>query len=243
MLQQAFPEFARHVPKEALRGRFSDPFGSISRAQLAAHSVMKTAWYGRAVFRRFPAWCATWPSQCGKEGGLVLNARKPIWTRVWLDACRTMTHLVRNAVSPPHRERRARVRNRKASTRNHPSHFVSPRQSGYRGNHRRRCRIDRSKSQSQSPGERPRYLGGAERLGKLKFSHSCSARVSALRWITEISAAGRAGRSAERDAATEGPVEIETRVPEVRPSASSCHSRSPLSRPCCSGWSSVVCRP
>ncbi len=57
MLQQAFTEFARHAPKEALRGRFSDAMAFQSRVlNDLQRSVMKIRMVPvEQLFRRFPA--------------------------------------------------------------------------------------------------------------------------------------------------------------------------------------------
>jgi two-component system chemotaxis sensor kinase CheA len=140
MLQQAFTEFARHVPKETLRGRFSDAMAFQSRVlSELQHSVMK--------IRMVPVVPALSPhgARCGQamwQGSRAGDERSG--DRSGQESARYH----RRTDDPPgaqrgqsrHRERGRAGAKRKAGARNHPSHFVSSRQSGYRGNHRRRRR-------------------------------------------------------------------------------------------------------
>jgi two-component system chemotaxis sensor kinase CheA len=102
MLQQAFTEFARHVPKEALRGRFSDAMAFQSRVlSELQHSVMKIRMVPvEQLFRRFPRMVRDVAKQCGKEVGLVMRGQETDLDKGLLDViAEPMTHLVRNAVS------------------------------------------------------------------------------------------------------------------------------------------------
>ena len=102
MLQQAFTEFARHVPKEALRGRFSDAMAFQSRVlSELQHSVMKIRMVPvEQLFRRFPRMVRDVAKQCGKEVALVMRGQETDLDKGLLDViAEPMTHLVRNAVS------------------------------------------------------------------------------------------------------------------------------------------------
>lgn len=102
MLQQAFTEFARHVPKEALRGRFSDAMAFQSRVlSELQRSVMKIRMVPvEQLFRRFPRMVRDVAKQCGKEVGLVMRGQETDLDKGLLDViAEPMTHLVRNAVS------------------------------------------------------------------------------------------------------------------------------------------------
>jgi two-component system chemotaxis sensor kinase CheA len=102
MLQQALTEFARHVPKEALRGRFSDAMAFQSRVlSELQHSVMKIRMVPvEQLFRRFPRMVRDVAKQCGKEVGLVMRGQETDLDKGLLDViAEPMTHLVRNAVS------------------------------------------------------------------------------------------------------------------------------------------------
>lgn len=102
MLQQAFTEFARHVPKEALRGRFSDAMAFQSRVLSdLQRSVMKIRMVPvEQLFRRFPRMVRDVAKQCGKEVGLVMSGQETDLDKSLLDViAEPMTHLVRNAVS------------------------------------------------------------------------------------------------------------------------------------------------
>ncbi len=102
MLQQAFIELARHVPKEALRGRFSDAMAFQSRVlSELQHSVMKIRMVPvEQLFRRFPRMVRDVAKQCGKEVALVMKGQDTDLDKSLLDViAEPMTHLVRNAVS------------------------------------------------------------------------------------------------------------------------------------------------
>jgi len=102
MLQQAFTELARHVPKEALRGRFSDALAFQSRVlSELQHSVMKIRMVPvEQLFRRFPRMVRDVAKQCGKEVALVMKGQETDLDKGLLDViAEPMTHLVRNAVS------------------------------------------------------------------------------------------------------------------------------------------------
>ncbi len=116
MLQQAFTEFARHVPKEALRGRFSDAMAFQSRVlSELQHSVMKIRMVPvEQLFRRFPRMVRDVAKQCGKEVGLVMSGQETDLDKSLLDViAEPMTHLVRNAVSHGIESAEERVRNGK----------------------------------------------------------------------------------------------------------------------------------
>ncbi len=102
MLQQAFTEFARHVPKEALRGRFSDAMAFQSRVlNDLQRSVMKIRMVPvEQLFRRFPRLVRDVAKQCGKDVELVMRGQDTDLDKSLLDAiAEPLTHLVRNAVS------------------------------------------------------------------------------------------------------------------------------------------------
>ncbi|MGA9801421.1 MAG: chemotaxis protein CheA [Terriglobales bacterium] len=116
MLQQAFTEFARHVPKEALRGRFSDAMAFQSRVlSELQHSVMKIRMVPvEQLFRRFPRMVRDVAKQCGKEVALVMKGQETDLDKSLLDViAEPMTHLVRNAVSHGIESAEERVRNGK----------------------------------------------------------------------------------------------------------------------------------
>jgi two-component system, chemotaxis family, sensor kinase CheA len=116
MLQQAFTEFARHVPKETLRGRFSDAMAFQSRVlSELQHSVMKIRMVPvEQLFRRFPRMVRDVAKQCGKEVGLVMSGQETDLDKSLLDViAEPMTHLVRNAVSHGIESAEDRVRNGK----------------------------------------------------------------------------------------------------------------------------------
>src|ERR1700730_3980957 len=101
MLQQAFIEFARHVPKEALRGRFSDAMAFQSRVLSdLQRSVMKIRMVPvEQLFRRFPRMVRDVAKQCGKEVELVMSGQDTDLDKSLLDViAEPLTHLVRNAV-------------------------------------------------------------------------------------------------------------------------------------------------
>jgi two-component system chemotaxis sensor kinase CheA len=102
MLQQAFTEFARHVPKEALRGRFSDAMAFQSRVLSdLQRSVMKIRMVPvEQLFRRFPRMVRDVAKQCGKEVELIMSGQDTDLDKSLLDViAEPLTHLVRNAVS------------------------------------------------------------------------------------------------------------------------------------------------
>src|SRR5579862_7140048 len=116
MLQQAFTEFARHVPKEALRGRFGDAMAFQSRVlSELQHSVMKIRMVPvEQLFRRFPRMVRDVAKQCGKEVALVMKGQETDLDKSLLDViAEPMTHLVRNAVSHGIESAEERVRNGK----------------------------------------------------------------------------------------------------------------------------------
>jgi len=102
MLQQAFTEFARHAPKEALRGRFSDAIAFQSRVLSdLQRSVMKIRMVPvEQLFRRFPRMVRDVAKQCGKDVELVMSGQDTDLDKSLMDAiAEPLTHLVRNAVS------------------------------------------------------------------------------------------------------------------------------------------------
>ena len=116
MLQQAFTEFARHVPKDALRGRFTDAMAFQSRVlSELQHSVMKIRMVPvEQLFRRFPRMVRDVAKQCGKDVGLVMKGQETDLDKSLLDViAEPMTHLVRNAVSHGIESAEERVRNGK----------------------------------------------------------------------------------------------------------------------------------
>ncbi len=116
MLQQAFTEFARHVPKEALRGRFSDAMAFQSRVLSdLQRSVMKIRMVPvEQLFRRFPRMVRDVAKQCGKDVGLVMSGQDTDLDKSLLDVvAEPLTHLVRNAVSHGIENAEERVRNGK----------------------------------------------------------------------------------------------------------------------------------
>jgi two-component system, chemotaxis family, sensor kinase CheA len=116
MLQQAFTEFARHVPKEALRGRFIDAMAFQSRVLSdLQRSVMKIRMVPvEQLFRRFPRMVRDVAKQCGKDVGLMLSGQDTDLDKSLLDVvAEPLTHLVRNAVSHGIESAEERVRNGK----------------------------------------------------------------------------------------------------------------------------------
>jgi two-component system, chemotaxis family, sensor kinase CheA len=116
MLQQAFTEFARHVPKETLRGRFTDAMAFQSRVLSdLQRSVMKIRLVPvEQLFRRFPRMVRDVAKQCGKDVGLVVGGQETDLDKSLLDViAEPMTHLVRNAVSHGIESAEERVRNGK----------------------------------------------------------------------------------------------------------------------------------
>ncbi len=116
MLQQAFTEFARHAPKEALRGRFSDAMAFQSRVfSDLQRSVMKIRMVPvEQLFRRFPRMVRDVAKQCGKDVALVLSGQDTDLDKSLMDAiAEPLTHLVRNAVSHGIESAEERVRNGK----------------------------------------------------------------------------------------------------------------------------------
>ncbi len=102
MLQQAFAEFARHAPKEAMRGRFSDAIAFQARVlNDLQRSVMKIRMVPvEQLFRRFPRMVRDVAKQCGKQVELVMRGQDTDLDKSLLDAiAEPLTHLVRNAVS------------------------------------------------------------------------------------------------------------------------------------------------
>jgi two-component system chemotaxis sensor kinase CheA len=102
MLQQAFTEFARHMPKEALRGRFSDAMSFQSRVLSdLQRSVMKIRMVPvEQLFRRFPRMVRDIAKLCGKDVELVITGQDTDLDKSLLDViAEPLTHLVRNAVS------------------------------------------------------------------------------------------------------------------------------------------------
>ena len=116
MLQQAFTEFARHVPKETLRGRFSDAMAFQSRVLSdLQRSVMKIRMVPvEQLFRRYPRMVRDVAKQCGKDVGLVMSGQDTDLDKSLLDVvAEPLTHLVRNAVSHGIESAEERVRNGK----------------------------------------------------------------------------------------------------------------------------------
>ncbi|HEV2732203.1 MAG TPA: chemotaxis protein CheA [Terriglobales bacterium] len=102
MLQQAFNEFAKHFPKEAMRGRFSDAMAFQSRVLSdLQRSVMKIRMVPvEQLFRRFPRMVRDVAKQCGKEVELAISGQDTDLDKSLLDAiAEPITHLVRNAIS------------------------------------------------------------------------------------------------------------------------------------------------
>src|SRR5262249_23565507 len=114
MLQQAFLEFARYSPKEALRGRFSDAMAFQSRVLSDLQRSVSNIGMVPVdhLFRRFPRMVRDVAKQCGKAVELIISGQDTDLDKSLLDAiAEPLTHLVRNAVShgiePP--EERARL--------------------------------------------------------------------------------------------------------------------------------------
>jgi two-component system chemotaxis sensor kinase CheA len=102
MLQQAFAEFARHVPKDSLRGRFSDAMALQARVLSdLQRSVMKIRMVPvEQLFRRFPRMVRDVAKRCGKDVELVLSGQDTELDKSLLDViAEPLSHLVRNAVS------------------------------------------------------------------------------------------------------------------------------------------------
>ncbi len=117
MLQQAFTDFARHVPKETLRGRFTDAMAFQSRVLSdLQRSVMKIRMVPvEQLFRRFPRMVRDVAKLCGKDVSLVMSGQDTDLDKSLLDiVAEPLTHLVRNAVSHGIESSGERVRNGKA---------------------------------------------------------------------------------------------------------------------------------
>lgn len=102
MLQQALNDFARHYPKEAMRGRFADAMSFQARVlNDLQRSVMKIRMVPvEQLFRRFPRMVRDVAKQCGKNVELVISGQDTDLDKSLLDAiAEPLTHLVRNAVS------------------------------------------------------------------------------------------------------------------------------------------------
>jgi two-component system chemotaxis sensor kinase CheA len=102
MLQQAFAEFARHVPKDSLRGHFSDAMAFQARVlNDLQRSVMKIRMVPvEQLFRRFPRMVRDVAKQCGKDVELLLSGQDTELDKSLLDVvAEPLSHLVRNAVS------------------------------------------------------------------------------------------------------------------------------------------------
>ncbi|MGH9503588.1 MAG: chemotaxis protein CheA [Terriglobales bacterium] len=116
MLQQAFTEFARHVPKEALRGRFSDAIAFQSRVLSdLQRSVMKIRMVPvEQLFRRFPRMVRDVAKQCDKDVTLLMSGQDTDLDKGLLDiVAEPLAHLVRNAVSHGIESAEERTRNGK----------------------------------------------------------------------------------------------------------------------------------
>lgn len=101
MLQQALNEFARHYPKEAMRGRFVDAMAFQARVlNDLQRSVMKIRMVPvEQLFRRFPRMVRDVAKQCGRDVELVMTGQDTDLDKTLLDAItEPLTHLVRNAV-------------------------------------------------------------------------------------------------------------------------------------------------
>ncbi len=102
MLQQALNEFARHYPKEAMRGRFADAMAFQSRVlNDLQRSVMKIRMVPvEQLFRRFPRMVRDVAKQCDKEVELLMTGQDTDLDKSLLDAItEPLNHLVRNAIS------------------------------------------------------------------------------------------------------------------------------------------------
>jgi two-component system, chemotaxis family, sensor kinase CheA len=101
MLQQAFNDFAKQFPKEAMRGKFADAMAFQARVlNDLQRSVMKIRMVPvEQLFRRFPRVIHDVARQCGKEVELILSGQDTDLDKSILDAiAEPLTHLVRNAV-------------------------------------------------------------------------------------------------------------------------------------------------
>lgn len=102
MLQQAVNEFARHYPRDSMRGRFADAMAFQARVlNDLQRSVMKVRMVPvEQLFRRFPRMVRDVAKQCGKQVELVLSGQETDLDKSLLDAiAEPLTHLVRNAIS------------------------------------------------------------------------------------------------------------------------------------------------
>ena len=117
MLQQALNEFARHYPKEAMRGRFADAMAFQARVlNDLQRSVMTIRMVPvEQLFRRFPRMVRDVARQCGREVELVISGQDTELDKSILDAiAEPLTHLVRNAIS--HGIEDARERSQRGKT-------------------------------------------------------------------------------------------------------------------------------
>jgi len=116
MLQQAINEFARHYPKDSMRGRFADAMAFQSRVlNDLQRSVMKVRMVPvEQLFRRFPRIVRDIAKQCGKDVQLVVRGQDTDLDKGLLDAiAEPLTHLVRNAVGHGIETAEERTRNGK----------------------------------------------------------------------------------------------------------------------------------
>ena len=249
MLQQAFTELARHVPKEALRGRFSDAMAFQSRVlSELQHSVMKIRMVPvEQLFRRFPRMVRDVAKQCGKEVALVMKGQETDLDKSLLDViAEPMTHLVRNAVSHGIESAEERVRNGK------PARGTIHLTSYHQGNQviveitDDGAGIDTNKVKAKAVEKGLLTEDEADRLGEseilaLVFRPGFSTAVE----ITEIS-----GRGVGLDVVQtvmhrlKGSVEIETRVGTEHhlPAEVATHARDHQG-PVVPGGAAAVCRP
>jgi two-component system, chemotaxis family, sensor kinase CheA len=101
MFQQALSEFARHYPKDPLRGKFADAVALQSRVlNDLQRSVMKIRMVPvEQLFRRFPRIVRDVAVQCDKQVELIVTGEDTDLDKSILDAiAEPLTHLVRNAV-------------------------------------------------------------------------------------------------------------------------------------------------
>src|SRR5207248_10195116 len=101
MLQQAFNEFAKHFPKEAMRGRFADAMAFQARVLSDLQkSVMKIRMVPvEQLFRRFPRLIRDVAKTRGRDVNLEMSGEDTDLDKSILDVlAEPLTHIIRNAV-------------------------------------------------------------------------------------------------------------------------------------------------
>jgi len=118
MLQQAFSEVARYLPREAPHARFGDAMAFQARVLSdLQRSVMKIRMVPvEQLFRRFPRMVRDTAKSCGKDVELTISGQDTDLDKSLLDAmAEPLTHLVRNAISHGIESAEERTKNGKSA--------------------------------------------------------------------------------------------------------------------------------